>query len=50
MMGLVEAEVTRDGRTPTTRRLHPAAARMDARCFTAAVGAHRQGENSRHLT
>jgi len=48
MIGMVEAVVTRDGRTSTTRRLYLSSAQMDAERFAHAVRAHWRIENSLH--
>ncbi|MCK8788047.1 ISAs1 family transposase [Roseomonas sp. NAR14] len=48
MIGEVEARVTRDGLTSTTRRLYLASARLDAAAFARAVRAHWAIENSLH--
>lgn len=48
MIGMVEATVTRDGRTSTLRRFYLSSARMDAVGFAAAVRAHWRIENSLH--
>jgi predicted transposase YbfD/YdcC len=48
MIGMVDATVTRDGRTSTLRRYYLSSARMDAVQFAAAVRAHWRIENSLH--
>ncbi len=48
MIGMVEATVTRDGKTSTERRYYLSSARMDAEGFAAAVRAHWRIENSLH--
>ena len=48
MIGMVEATVTRDGRTSSERRFYLSSARMDAVRFAAAVRAHWRIENSLH--
>lgn len=48
MIGMVEATVTRDGRTSTQRRFYLSSARMEAVRFAAAVRAHWRIENSLH--
>ena len=48
MIGMVEATVTRDGRTSTVRRYDLSSAQMDAERFAAAVRAHWRIENSLH--
>lgn len=48
MVGMVEATVTRDGRTSTLQRFYLSSARMDAPRFAAAVRAHWRIENSLH--
>jgi predicted transposase YbfD/YdcC len=48
MIGMVEATVTRDGRTSTQRRYYLSSARMHAVQFAAAVRAHWRIENSLH--
>ncbi len=48
MIGMVEATVTRDGRSSTLRRFYLSSARMDAERFAAAVRVHWRIENSLH--
>jgi predicted transposase YbfD/YdcC len=48
MLGMVEATVTRDGKTSTLRRFYLSSARLDATAFAAAVRAHRRIEDSHH--
>jgi predicted transposase YbfD/YdcC len=48
MLGMVEATVTRDGKTSTLRRFYLSSARLDAAAFAAAVRAHWRIENSLH--
>lgn len=48
MIGMVEATVTRDGKTSTERRYYLSSARMPATRFAAAVRAHWRIENSLH--
>ena len=48
MIGMVDATVTRSGRTSTERRYYLSSARMDAARFAAAVRAHWRIENSLH--
>lgn len=48
MIGMVEATVTRDGRTTTLRRYYLSSVAMDAQRFAAAVRAHWRIENSLH--
>ncbi len=48
MLGMVEATVTRDGKTSTLRRFYLSSARLDATAFAAAVRAHWRIENSLH--
>lgn len=48
MIGMVEASVTRDGRTSTERRFYLSSAAMQAERFAAAVRAHWRIENSLH--
>jgi len=48
MIGMVEATVTRDGRTSTLRRFYLSSARLDAVRFAAVVRAHWRIENSLH--
>ena len=48
MIGMVDATVTRDGRTSTLRRFYLSSARMDAARFAATVRAHWRIENSLH--
>ncbi len=48
MIGMVEATVTRDGRTSTLRRFYLSSAPMHAAGFAAAVRAHWRIENSLH--
>ena len=48
MIGMVEANVTRDGRTSTTRSLYLSSTQMDAEHFARAVRAHWRIENSLH--
>ena len=48
MIGMVEATVTRDGKTSTERRFYLSSARMDAGRFATTVRAHWRIENSLH--
>jgi predicted transposase YbfD/YdcC len=48
MIGLVETEVERNGRTERERRYYLASAKLDARTFAAAVRAHWHVENRLH--
>jgi predicted transposase YbfD/YdcC len=48
MVGMVEAEVERDGRTTVARRYHLSSARLSAAAFAAAVPAHWGIENRLH--
>jgi len=48
MIGMVEATVTRDGRTSTLRRFYLSSAQLHAANFAAAVRAHWRIENSLH--
>ena len=48
MIGMIEATVTRDGRTSTLRRFYLASAQLHAAGFAAAVRAHWRIENSLH--
>jgi predicted transposase YbfD/YdcC len=48
MVGMVEAEVERDGRTTVARRYYLSSARLSAAAFAAAVRAHWGIENRLH--
>ena len=48
MLGMVEAEVTRQGKTALQRRFYLSSVAMDAAPFAAAVRAHWRIENSLH--
>lgn len=48
MVGMVEAEVERDGRTSVSRRYYLSSARLSAQAFAAAVRAHWGIENRLH--
>jgi predicted transposase YbfD/YdcC len=49
MIGMVEAEVERDGRTSIARRYYLSSAPLSARAFAAAVRAHWGIENRLRL-
>ncbi len=48
MLGMVEATVTRDGKTTTVRRHYLSSVAMDATAFAAAVRVHWRIENCLH--